>query len=133
MLYHKENVAKPHPIFAGLQGYGSMLNWYYWGEVWPHYIFRGQDTPAEVHAAAFATGYSTPGGYASGLLMSEYRLGAGRFILSTFPVLEHLDEHPAADRLLLNLVQYGAEFAKGPTAPLPGSFQSLLSQIGYNS
>ena len=70
MLYHKECVVKPHRMFGGLQGNG-MLDWYYWGPMWPHFLFDGQDTPNEVFAAAFATGYSTPGGYASGVLLAS--------------------------------------------------------------
>ncbi len=106
-LYHKECVAKAHPVFEGLQGRG-ILDWYYYGPVIPHHLFDGQETPAEVIAAAFAAGYSTRGGYASGILLGAYHFGEGQFILNTFPVLDQLDHHPAADRLLLNLVKYAA-------------------------
>ncbi len=106
-LYHKECVAKKHPVFEGLQS-GGILDWYYYGPMIPHYLFDGQDLPDEVIAAAFATGFDAPGGYASGILMGSYRSGRGRFVVNTFPVLENLDHHPAADRLLLNLVNYAA-------------------------
>ena len=56
--------------------------------------------------AAFATGYCTPGGYASGIMLGEYRLGAGRFILNTLNILSQVGTHPVADRLLLNLIHY---------------------------
>jgi len=108
-LYHKECVAKAHPVFEGLQGRG-ILDWYYYGPVIPHHLFDGQETPSEVIAAAFAAGYSTRGGYASGILLGAYHFGEGQFILNTFPVLDQLDHHPAADRLLLNLVKYAAGF-----------------------
>jgi len=130
MLYHKECVAKPHPVFEGLQGNG-MLDWYYYGPMWPHYLFDGQDTPSEVIAAAFATGYSTPGGYASGVLLASYKFGAGQFIVNTFPMLDYIDKHPVADRLLLNLIQYAATSVQGPTVPLPADFQATLKEIGY--
>ena len=66
-LYHKECVAKRHPVFAGLQAPGIM-DWDYYGPVIPHDIFEGQDTPAETIAAAFATGHhACPTGYACGL------------------------------------------------------------------
>jgi hypothetical protein len=123
-------VAKSHPVFKGLQGKG-VLDMYYYGPMWPHYLFDGQETPTEVVAAAFATGYSTPGGYASGVLLGAYEFGAGRFVINTFPVLEHIDQHPVADRLLLNLIQYGAGFAQGPTTPLPQDFSDQLRKIGY--
>jgi hypothetical protein len=108
-LYHKECVAKPHPIFSGLQGNG-ILDWYYYGGLMPGFVFEGQDQPEEAIAAAFAVGYCGGGskGYESGLLMGAWRLGEGRIILSTFPVEENLDTSPAADRMLLNLVEHAA-------------------------
>jgi hypothetical protein len=130
-LYHKECVAKPHPVFAGLQGNG-ILDWDYYGPVLPHYLLDGQDTPAEVIAAAFAAGYSTPGGYASGVLLGSYKFGAGQFFVNTFPVLENIDTHPAADRLLLNLVEYAATSVQGPAVALPADFGDRLKEIGYN-
>jgi hypothetical protein len=129
-LYHKECVAKAHPIFEGLQGRG-ILDWYYYGPVIPHDLFDGQETPDEVVAAAFAAGYSKPGGYASGILLGGYHFGEGRFLINTFPLLEHAGEHPAADRLLLNLVQYAAGFVRQPLAPLPSDFDSRLKAIRY--
>ena len=108
-LYHKECVAKRHPVFAGLQAPGIM-DWDYYGPVIPHDIFEGQDTPAETLAAAFATGHhACPTGYACGLLIAAYRSGAGRSILSTPHILENLDLHPAADRLLVNLIRYALQ------------------------
>jgi hypothetical protein len=106
-LYHKECVAQRHPIFGGLQAPGIM-DWDYYGPVIPHDVFEGLDTPDETIAAAFATGHHTsPTGYACGLLIASYRAGAGRLILSTPHILENLGDHPAADRLLLNLVNEG--------------------------
>jgi hypothetical protein len=59
-LYHKENVARRHPVFEGLQGNG-ILDWYYYGTLIPRHIFEGQQDPDEVIAAAFAAGYSAAG------------------------------------------------------------------------
>ncbi len=129
-LYHKECVAKEHPVFEGLQGKG-LLDWYFYGPVLPHYLFDGQETPAAVIAAAFATGYSTPGGYASGVLLGSYKFGAGQFIINTFSILENIDKHPAADRLLLNLIGYAAKSTREPSAPLSADFQAHLKEIGY--
>jgi len=129
-LYHKECVAKPHPVFEGLQGNG-MLDWYYYGPVWPHYWFQGQDTPDEVIAAGFATGYDQERGAPSGVLLGAYKFGAGQFIVNTFPILQNVDKHPAADRLLLNLIQYAAGSAQGPATPLPGDFASWLKSVHY--
>ena len=107
-LYHKECVAQRHPVFAGLQGPGIM-DWDYYGPVIPHEVFEGQDTPDKTIAAAFSTGnYLFPRGYGCNLLIAAYRSGQGRFILSTPYIIENLDVHPAADRLLLNLLSYAA-------------------------
>ena len=106
-LYHKECVARAHPVFAGLQRPGIM-DWDYYGPVIPHELYTGQETPDDVAAVAFAVGYSCPGGYASGVLLGAYRFGAGRIVLNTLRILDHVGAHPAADRLLLNLVDYGA-------------------------
>ena len=130
-LYHKECVAKAHPVFEGLQSRG-ILDWYYYGPVIPSYLFDGQETPAEVVAAAFAAGYSTPGGYASGVLLGVYRFGAGRFIVNTFPLLDQVGQHPAADRLLLNLVKYAAEWVRSPLMELPPDFKDELKRIRYS-
>lgn len=129
-LYHKECVAKPHPVFEGLQGRG-ILDWYYYGPVIPQYLFDGQQTPDEVISAAFAAGYSTPGGYASGVLLGSYRLGAGRFFINTFPLLDQVGRHPAADRMLLNLVKYAAKDLEKPLMELPPDFDNTLRSIGY--
>jgi hypothetical protein len=129
-LYHKECVAKPHPIFHGLQGKG-MLDWYYYGPVWPRHVFEGQETPGEVVAASFAAGYSTAGGCASGVLLGSYRFGAGQFIVNSFPVIENVDKHPVADRLLLNLIAHFSTSVSGAAVPLPADFLDRLKEIGY--
>ncbi len=129
-LYHKECVAKTHPVFEGLPGKG-ILDFYYYGPVIPHYIFDGQSLPAEVVAAAFTTGYPVKGGYASGILLGRYEFGAGHFFVNTFPILEQLDQHPAADRLLLNLVNHAGSFIEKPLEELPGNFDDRLRAIGY--
>jgi hypothetical protein len=82
------------------------MDWDYYGPVIPRYLFDGQDTPDDVAAAAFAVGYSCQGGYASGVLVGSYRLGEGSFLLNTLRVPENLDLHPAADRLLLNMIAH---------------------------
>jgi hypothetical protein len=130
-IYHKECVAKSHPIFEGLQSNG-MLDWYYYGQMIPHWIFEGQETPDEVVAAAFATGYTVSGGYVSGILVGSYRFGAGRFLINTFPILDHLGSHPVADRMMLNFVNHAAASARGPLAELPSDFNGRLRAIGYS-
>ena len=107
-LYHKECVARRHAVFAGLPHPG-ILDMDYYGALIPHDLYEGLPTPDETMAAAFATGHNYyAGGYGGGLLLAAYRCAAGRFVINTFPMLDHLGAHPAADRLLLNLVQFEA-------------------------
>jgi len=136
-VYHKECVAKEHPIFEGLQGKGVM-NWEYYDQLIPHYVFDGQDTPDDVAAASFATGYQdgTLGetfrlGYASGLLFAGYRFGQGRFFINTFPMLENLDTNPVADRMLLNIIRYAQNQTAQALEALPADLEQRFHQIGY--
>lgn len=115
-LYHKECVARRHPVFDGLQGPGIM-DWDYYGSVIPHDIYEGLDAPDEMIAASFAVGHHRyPTGYVWGLLMGAYHVGAGSLVLSTLPLLENLDAHAAADRLLVNLIQYAQMGLRAPPA-----------------
>ncbi len=129
-LYHKECVAKRHPVFDGIKGPGIM-DWDYYGPVISNRLLVDQDEPEEVLAAAFATGYATPGGYASGIMMAVHRFGHGRFILNTFNILENVDSSPAADRLTVNLLNYAAGLAEGKLEELPRNFDETLKALGY--
>jgi hypothetical protein len=60
-----------------------------------------------------------------------YKFGAGQFIVNSYPIIEHVDKHPVADRLLLNLANHAATFTSGPTIALPPDFQARLKEIGY--
>lgn len=133
-LYHKECVAKAHPIFEGLQT-KAILDWYYYGQLIPHFVFDKQDIPNEVVAAAFAVGYGVPDvapSYASGILMGTYKFGDGEFVLNTFPILDQLDNNPATDRMLLNLIKYASRELDKPLAEMPNNFDETLVSIGYS-
>jgi hypothetical protein len=41
-------------------------------------------------------------------MVSVYRLGEGRFVLNTLRIREQLGRHPAAERLLRNMLRYAA-------------------------
>jgi hypothetical protein len=43
---------------------------------------------------------------------ARYRQGKGCLVLNTLNILPRLDQHPAADRLLLNFVRYGQSLAR---------------------
>ncbi len=130
-LYHKECVARQHALFAGLAPQGIM-DWDYYGPLISSRFFEGQDTPEDVAAAAFAVCHSSrPDGYAAGVMLGTYPLGAGKIVLNTFNLVANLDKHPAADRLVLNLVAYAAKAVKPAPAPLPADFEATLKELGY--
>lgn|GEM_PF-1437145 len=134
-LYHREDVARPHPFFAGLPAPG-ILDYDYYGPLIPHEVFEGQELPDDVAAAFFATGY-TPHpartGYVAGLIAAVYGLGAGRFAINSLRILENLDRHPAADRLLLNMIDYATGLVAGGPASLPDDFDDQLDLTGYRA
>jgi hypothetical protein len=131
-VYHREDVAKRHPIFDGLPD-GGIMDWYYYLQVTPQMLFDGQQPPDDTAAAAFAPGceQESPTVFRSGVIAGTYRFGAGHFVINTLRILENLDKNPAADRLLLNMVRYGSGLVKNPPAPLPADFDRQLRAIGY--
>jgi len=118
--YCRDDFAKDHPIFDGLPR-RSPLDPVFYRELIPRRVFTGQDMPKELVAGWFAVGYGDhpdepPGGYYSGFHIGVYELGVGRFVINSLSVLENLG-HPAADRLLMNMIRYSGKRAKGPAAP----------------
>ncbi|MFA6110283.1 MAG: glycoside hydrolase family 2 TIM barrel-domain containing protein [Candidatus Latescibacterota bacterium] len=129
--YIKECVAAPHPIFAGLQGNGIM-DWDYYGPLLSPRLYEEQETPDEVAAAGFIVGHANYADrYTAGVVIGAYRFGAGWFALNTLNLLQHLDRHPAADRLVLNLLSWGATRVVPAPADLPEDFAARLAAIGY--
>jgi hypothetical protein len=104
-LYHKECVAKRHPVFDGLPAPG-IFDWDYYGQIVPAYTIDPQQDPDEVAAASFATGTTDTVGYRSGVLVAAWREGQGRLVFSTLRILENLAVNPAAARLLHNLLRH---------------------------
>jgi len=85
----------------------------------------------DVAAAAFALGHACPGGYDCGLMYGTYPFGAGRFCLNTLAILENVGNHPAADRLLLNMIRHASDLTTGKATPPPKDFEDLMKLIGY--
>ncbi|MDO8301973.1 MAG: hypothetical protein Q7T18_01910, partial [Sedimentisphaerales bacterium] len=108
-VYHKDEWAKRHPIFDGLPA-GGILNTAYYREMLSPLAWVGQSTPAEAVAGAI---HAQPS-YSSGLQVAVYKLGQGNFILNTLQIRENLGKHPAAERLLRNMVRYAAQNVDKP-------------------
>ena len=64
-------------------------------------------------------------------MLAIYRFGAGEIVLNTFNILNNVDQHPAADNLLLNLIRYAARNEAVPLTPLPADFNTTLKEVGY--
>jgi hypothetical protein len=130
-LYHKECVARKHAVFTGLAPQGIM-DWDYYGPLISSLFFEGQDTPHDIAAAAFAVCHSSRSdGYAAGLMLGTYAFGVGKLVLNTFNLLDNVDKHPAADRLLLNLITYAAATTQTPATPPPPDIAAMLKELGY--
>lgn len=124
-LYHKEDWAKPHPIFEGLPA--GLLDYAYYRELIPDSAWVGLDPPAE----AVAGGINATIGYSSGLTVAVYPLGAGRCVLNTLHIREYLGRQPAAERLLRNLLRYAASQTRDPFAARPADLDAQLQALGY--
>jgi hypothetical protein len=102
-LYLKDEWAKRHAIFEGLPS-GGLMDYAYYREIIPDLVWSGQDPPAEAVAGAIKASQD----YASGLMVAVYTLGDGRFVLNTLQIRENLETHPAAERLLRNMLRYAS-------------------------
>ncbi len=130
-LYHKECVAKKHAFFNGLQSRGIM-DWNYYGPIITNKFFEGGDVPEDMATAAFAVCHSSrPDGFAAGVMLGAYTFGAGKVVVNTFNILDNIDKHPAADKMLVNMIEYGIETAKLPATALPDGFGATLKEIGF--
>jgi hypothetical protein len=126
-LYLKDEWAKAHPIFEGLPA-GGLLDLTYYRDLIPDEAWAGQDPPP---AEAVAGAINAAQDYSSGLLVSVHDLAAGRFVLNTLRIRENLGRHPAAERLLRNLLRYAARDIAKPAADLPADFEAQLDAMGY--
>ncbi len=70
-------------------------------------------------------------GYISGLHIGVHELGAGRFILNTLDIGPNLGTHPAAERLLRNMLKYSARDLDKPLADVPADIEKQLKAMGY--
>ncbi|MFH0760306.1 MAG: glycoside hydrolase family 2 TIM barrel-domain containing protein [Bacteroidota bacterium] len=125
-LYLKDEWAKHHPVFEGLPA-GGLMDHQFYRELIPENVWMGQEPPDEAIAGAIKASQD----YSSGLMMSVYPFGSGKFILNTLLIRSNLDIHPAAERLLINLLNYAARDQKKPLEKLPVDFDAKLQAIKY--
>jgi hypothetical protein len=125
-LYLKDDWARAHPIFDGLPA-GGLLDHAYYRELITQAVWERQDPPlVAVAGAVKASQY-----YASGLTISVNALGAGRFLLNTLDIRGQLGRHPAAERLLRNMLRFAALGCDQPVAALPADWERTLEAMRY--
>jgi hypothetical protein len=125
-LYLKDEWAKRHPIFDGLPS-GTLMDYTFYREIIPDAVWMNQNSPVEAVAGAIKASQD----YSSGLMLAVYPLAAGRFFLNTLLIRENLGSHPAAERLLRNLLRSASRDRQQPLADLPIDFEAQLRAIGY--
>ncbi len=125
-LYLKDEWAKRHPVFAGLQA-GGLMDYTLYRDVIPDLVFSGQEAPEEAVAGAIKASQD----YASGLMVSIHVLGAGRFVLNTLLIRENLGRNPLAERLLRNMLRDASRDASRPRAELTPEAEARLRALGY--
>lgn len=125
-LYHKDEWAKVHPVFDGLPC-GGMMDYAFYREIIPDSVFSDLPPPAQAIAGANNASFD----YSSGLMLAEYRLGEGRFLLNTLLIRDNLPTNPVAERLLRNLLRHAAQDLGTPPASLTTDFDAQLKELGY--
>ena len=118
--FHADYWAKNHRIFDGLPC-GGIMDYRIYRDILGDQVFRRTQPPDEaVCGDILASGGDVS---RSDLAISVDRLGAGRFLLNSLRIREGLGSHPAAERLLRNMLNYAARGADRPMAELPGGFR----------
>ena len=94
----------PSTVFDGLNV--GVVDSVRYGQVFPHYAFETESVADEVICAGFQTGYHVENmSYGRYFAMVCFNSGKGRILLNTFELEDNIS-HPAADRILLNTVEY---------------------------
>ena len=125
-LYHEDQWAKRHAVFVGLPC-GGLMDYAFYREMIANEVFVGLDPPCQAIAGANDCSFD----YSAGLIVAQYRLGAGQFLLNTLLICENLGRNPVAERLLRNMLRYAAADIEKPTEPLPEDFAATLKELGY--
>ena len=118
-LYHKEYLLKRnHPYFEGLPT--GMMDLDYYTQIITGHVFdyiNCEVAPDE--AAGIAMSAGLPWGLSkrdeiqeNGVTIGTYSVGKGAITINTFRIEGMLDKNPAADRLLINIINEEARRAK---------------------
>jgi hypothetical protein len=128
-LYHKDVIAMPSPIMAGLQA--KIMTPDYYGNLLSKTKFFYAIAPPDQTAAVairdtivFPTGFD----FKDGVMVGTYRHHAGRFTIHGLNLISTLGQ-PASDRLLLNMIAQARSTAVA-AQPLPPDYDAELDSLG---
>ncbi|HWR51814.1 MAG TPA: Ig-like domain-containing protein [Bryobacteraceae bacterium] len=130
-LLTKDEWIKTHPVFEGLQRGGVVEYPYYRELLLAHQpILVKASAPDAAIAGAFSTSsfQNETGVYYSGLLVAEYALGGGRFLINTLAVRDNLGKSPQAERLLRNMLNHMGRSLDGPPARLTPELRQKIAR-----
>jgi Beta-galactosidase/beta-glucuronidase len=104
-LYHKEYLTRRgHAYFSGLPT--GIMDMEYWMYLLNSHYFTCDDIalPETTVSACFGPGISNSSGYSGGFNIGVYKVGNGALVLNSYSILENIGVNPAADRLLVNML-----------------------------
>ena len=128
--------ARRHPLLEGLPA-GGMLDALFYRDLLDPTRFSLGTYPSRFYPATrqpeVVIGCTYLGGGYGGMTahLAVFPMGAGRFILNSFSIVPNLGRHPAAERLLRNMLNYAARDNEKPLADLPANFGEALKAMGY--
>jgi len=85
---------------------------FYWGDMgWPTFLQAPADAPPSVRAVVpcFASTFENSHGtkyMGWGLSLATVEHGKGQYVLSTLNLIDNLGKHPAADRIVANILEH---------------------------
>jgi hypothetical protein len=126
--FRADHWAKEHAVFAGLPC-GGILDYTFYRDILSPVVFRNLQPPVESICGAIQTSGGADD-YCSDLLIASCPLAAGSLILNSLNLRDNIGKNPAADRLLLNLLNYAAKDANKPISDLPADFDGQLRATG---
>jgi hypothetical protein len=135
-LFQCQRWIRTHPLFAGLPAGGTM-DYSFYGNLISHLVYSERVNPnPQPHESRLAEAICGSilinwGGYRSGMHIGVHELGTGRFILNTLNIGPNLGTHPAAERLLRNMLKYAVRDVEKPLADLPADIEKQLKTMGY--
>jgi len=105
-LYHRETIMRPDsPLFKGMRAGLADAPLYTGVTTGAHFKAEGAKVPDVTHAMAFMPGNPAKESYLGGFTLGEYNMGKGKFVLTTFSLLDNAAKSPYAAKLLINILE----------------------------